>query len=170
MDMIFDFILGAGEFVLLAGIGWLTWRLRQEQAARREAVAALHERQAIAEEKALRLALLDRRLAVVAPLETFRLAIGRGCRPDLEICRGAAQALGEARLLFPGSLAGELTEAAALLRDYARNLAWQHEAVGSGRHGERIELAEAEIAIEQRLRPKLDGICSRLAQNTRVED
>jgi hypothetical protein len=168
--MIYDIILGAGELALLAGLCWLAWLLRRECAARAAAVAALDARQAVAEEKALKLALLDRRLAVIAPLEDLCLALDRGCRVEANALAAAARALGEARLLFPGALAAEMAEVAALLHGYERNQAWLREAVGAGRHEERKGLADAEMAIEQVLKPKLTGLGSMFAQVARLEN
>ena len=146
----------------------LTVLLARERAARTAAEAALASGRDESADQAARLALLDRRRAAIAPIESLWLAWAGGGRPSEALLSEAARALAEARLLFAGHLQAELDEAALLIVAHVRGQSWQRAAIEAGRHDERADLIEEEIARERALKPRIADLRMRLADAARV--
>jgi hypothetical protein len=154
----------------LAALAGLAWRLVGEVRRRRAAEAALAGREAAAAERARRLALFDRRVAAVAPLDSLWLAWSRACRPDAALVRAAANALPEARLLFDSPLAGECEALLGLLLGYERHQDACRAAVASGRHRDHGDLLDRELEMERPVKAALAALRARLAEAARVPD
>jgi len=158
--------LGAGlalGLVLLLGV-----LLARERAARRAADAALAASRNETTERAARLDLLDRRRAAIAPIEALWLAWASGRIPDEAQLADAVRALAEARLLFADHLQAELDEAMLLIVEHVRGMDWQRAALDAGRHGERADLIDEEIARERRLKPRIEALRIRLGDAARM--
>jgi hypothetical protein len=162
------FFLGAGLASCLAALLLLAWLLVRERAARRAAEAALAARLAAEADLAGRLDLLDRRRAVIAPIESLWRAWAGGGRPDEALLADAARALAEARMLFADHLQAELDEAALLILAQVRGQSWQRDAIRAGRRDERADLIDEEIARERTLRPRIAALRDRLADAARL--
>jgi hypothetical protein len=160
------FFLGAGLASCLAAILLLAWLLLRERAARRAAEAALAARLAAEADLAARLDLLDRRRAVIAPIESLWCAWAGGGRPDEALLAGAARAIAEARTLFGDHLQAELDEAALLIVAHVRGQSRQRDAIRAGR--ERTDLIDQEIARERTLKPRIAALRDRLAEAARL--
>jgi hypothetical protein len=160
--------LGAGLALCLALLLILALLLVRERAARRAAEAALSAKDDIAAHQAARLELLDRRRAAIAPIESLWLAWASGGRPGEALLADAARALAEARLLFATHLQAELDEAVLLIVEHVRGQSWQRAAIEAGRHDERADLIDQEIAREHRLKPRIADLRVRLADAARM--
>jgi hypothetical protein len=114
-----------------------------------------------------RMALLERREAVCAPLDLLSLCWKRCVPPDEEIIHNASAAAEAAKRLFPADLEPDLDEIARRLAALAEQRARQRDAVLAGRHGERIALMEEEADIERVLKPKLAALGTLLADAVR---
>jgi hypothetical protein len=160
--------LGSGLALCLA-LTLLLWRmLALERAARVAADATLAARMNEAADRALRLDLLDRRRAAIAPIESLWLAWARGGSPDEALLGDAIRALAEARLLFADHLQAELDETALLIVEYVRCQNWQRDAHRAGRYDERADLIGEEIAREARLKPRVESLRIRLSDAARM--
>lgn len=164
MPEIVSLIIGTVLASAAAAILLLAWLLARERAARRAAEEAL----AAGREAAAQLALLDRRSAAIAPIETLWLTWSGGGRPGPALLAEAARAIAEARLLFGGPLEAELNEAALLIAEHVRGQAWQRDAILGGRRDESAELIDAEIAREQALKPRIAALRVRLVEAARL--
>ena len=142
--------------------------LARERSARRGAEAALAASRDEAADQTARLALLDRRRAAIAPIETLWLAWAGGGRPGEALLAEAARALGEARLLFGDHLQAELDEAVVLIVEHVRGQGWQRAAIEAGRRDERADLIDEEIARERMLKPRIADLRIRLAEAARM--
>jgi hypothetical protein len=161
-------LLEAGLVSCLALILLLAVLLVRERAARRAAEGALAAGRDEAADQAARLALLDRRRAAIAPIEALWFAWAGGGRPSEALLADAARALAEARLLFAGHLQAELDEAALLIVAHARGQSWQRVAIEAGRHDERADLIDEEIARERAIRPRIADLRIRLVDAARM--
>jgi len=165
-----DWAMAAGLALALIAVLLLALTLRRESAARVAAIGALEARQDAAEARAGRLAMLDRRLAAIAPLDALWLGWTRGARPERAMIACALTALAEARLVFPESFAGALDEASTLLLAYERHQTALEAALDGGRRYEREEMFERELALEQALKPTLESLRVQLAGAARIAD
>jgi hypothetical protein len=154
----------------LASLAMLGWRFAVEVRRRRTAEAALARRHTAEADRAARLALFDRRVATVAPLDALWLAWSRACRPEPDLVRRAADAAAEARLLFDDALAGDCEELLGLLLGYERHRQACNAAVVGGRHLDHGDLLDEEVALERALKPALAALRDRLAEAARVPD
>ena len=154
----------------LAGLAALSWRLAVEVRRRRSAEAGLARRQEAEADRSARLALFDRRVAAVAPLDALWLAWSRSCRPEPDLVRRAADAIAEARLLFDHALGSECDHLLSLLLGYERHREACRAAVAGGRHLDHGDLLDEEIALERALKPALATLRARLAEAARVPD
>jgi hypothetical protein len=161
-------LFGAGLLLALASTMVLALLLARERGARRAAEAALAASRDEATDQAARLALLDRRRAAIAPLESLWLAWAGGGRPSEALLADAARALGEARLLFADHLQPELDEAVLLIVEHVRGEGWQRAAIEAGRYDERAALIDEEIARERKLKPRIADLRLRLADAARM--
>jgi hypothetical protein len=161
-------LLVAGLVSCLALVLLLAVLLVRERAARRAAEAALAAGRDEAADQAARLALLDRRRAAIAPIEALWFAWAGGGRPGEALLADAARALAEARLLFAGHLQAELDEAALLIVAHVRGQSWQRAAIEAGRHDERADLIDEEIARERALKPRIADLRVRLVDAARM--
>jgi hypothetical protein len=159
--------LAAGLATSLAATLLLAVLLVRARAARRAADAALAACRDTAADQAARLDLLDRRRAVIAPIESLWRAWTSG-RPDEAQLAEAARALAEARLLFAGHLQTEIDETVLLIVAHLRGRSWQRAAIQAGRRDERADLIDQEIAREHQLKPRIAGLRDRLADAARI--
>lgn len=155
--------LGVGLAIAIAAIVSLTRALRRESQRRTAAEMGLALR-------AERIAMLDRRLAAIAPLDALWLGWQRGSRPPREAVTMARVGLGETRLLFIETLAPEFDTLCDLLLAYERHLAEADQGFDDRRQWAREEALEREIALEQALKPRLASLRARLAEAARVPD
>jgi hypothetical protein len=162
-------LLIAGQSLSLLAIAWLVWQLRGALRARAAAEAALAARLA-GEDRAMRLELLDRRTAVIAPIDTLWLSWSRGTRPDGGDLADALKAVEEARLIFPTDLAEALEQSSAQLLAYIDHLHWQRSEVANGRRFDRHEMLERELELEAGLKPRIQELRARLAAEARIGD
>jgi hypothetical protein len=162
-----DWTLFGALALASAVIARLALMLRRESAGRALVESAL-EAGAL---RSAQLAMLDRRLKAIAPLDALWLGWSSEGRPPAPAIAGALAALAEARLVFPGEIEAALEELSALLLAYRGHQAEVAAARedGSGR-SRREEMLEREIAIEQALRPKLAALRERLGAAARVPD
>jgi len=161
-------LLGSSLALCLALSLLLSWLLVRERSARLAAEAALITGANQAADRALRLDLLDRRRAVIAPIESLCLAWASSGRPDEALLAEAIRALAEARLLFADHLQADLDETALLIVEHIRGHSRQREAVRAGRHDERADLIGEEIIRERRLKPKIEMLRNQLADAARM--
>ena len=114
----------------------------------------------------MRLELLERRAAVIAPIDTLHLSWLRGGRPDGSDLVDALKAMADARLLFPAEIGEVLEQGSTLLLAYIEHLKWQRMAAGN--RFDREDLLERECALEAGLKPKIQELRARLAAEARI--
>src|SRR5687768_656068 len=158
-----EMLLVGGVLSCAAALLLIVWLIHHAaaEAALRDAAAAARQ------EEAVRIELLERRLAVCARLDALWLCWARGERPGEAMLADAAAAAEQARTLFPAELGPDLDEVTALLAAAARHLGWQRTAIERGRHGERVALLEQEAELEHRLKPKIAGLRALLVETSR---
>jgi hypothetical protein len=142
--------------------------LVRERAARRAAEVALAASRDGTADRAARLDLLDRRRAAIAPIESLWLAWASGGIAGEAQLADAVRALAEARLLFADHLQAELDETMLLIVEHVRGQSWQRAALEAGRHSERADLIDEEIARERRLKPRIESLRTRLGDAART--
>ena len=164
-------VLLAGQALLLVANTAAGWILAAEREARRRtdsAVATLEARLTAVEGSAERLALFERRLDVIAPLDALRRQWATGGRPDGAGLAAALEALHKARLLFAGELSDELEEASALLETCLAHLQWEASTIESGRRDERADLVGRIADLQERLRATIETLHARLSEASRI--
>ena len=154
----------AGAALVAGALLVLAWTIdrrgrREEAQAGAAAAAAVRE--------ALRLRLLERRLAVHARLDALWLCWARRGRPDSALLGEAAAAAEEAKLLFAAEHGPELDETGRLLIALERARQWQEEALNRGRPSERDEIRERQAELESALLARVERLRERLAEETR---
>ena len=154
----------AAAVLIAASVLALAWTV--ERRGRRDEARA-GELAAAAEREALRLRLLERRLAVHARLDALWLCWARRGRPDTALLGEAAAAAEEAKLLFAPEHEAELAEAGRLLVALERSRQWQEEALNRGRSAESDELRERQAEIESALLAAVERLRGRLGDETR---
>ena len=114
-----------------------------------------------------RLALIERREAVCAPLDAVWLCWTRCVPPDEVHLHDAARAAESAKRLFPADMEPDFDEVARLLTALAGQRVRQRDAIRYERHGERVSLMEEEAEMERLLKPQLSGLRTLLAEASR---
>jgi hypothetical protein len=158
-------LLGIAAFIVVAAAVIVALMLALRRHAAR--IIALESANRALAGQVDRLALLDRREAACAPFDALWLCWSRCTPPDEEVLRAAALAAEGAKRLFPAELAPDLDEVSRLLSGLVRHRSRQRDAVLAGRHRERVELIEEEAEMEHKLRPKLAGLRTLLADAAR---
>lgn len=158
-------IMELAEGILIAAaILVLAWTV--ERRGLREGAKA-GDAAAAADREALRLCLLERRLAVHARLDALWLCWGRRARPEGALLSDAAAAAEEAKLLFAAEHRADLDEAGRLIAALEQARLWHEEALRGGRPSERDELRERQAEIETALLARIERLRERLGEETR---
>ena len=153
------------EGLLVAGaILVLAWTI--ERRGRRDEARAV-ETSGAAEREALRLCLLERRLAGHSRFDALWLCWSRRVRPEAALLSEAAAAAEEAKLLFADEHRDDLDEACRLIAALEQARLWQEEALRGGLPSERDALRERQAEIETALAARVQRLRERLGAETR---
>ena len=149
-------------------VAWLVYQFGKQQAA---ATNIRLDSQYELDRQVFRMALLDRRLNVLADVRDVSADFMTHARPQEEMLRKLINALQQARLIYHPTLVGDLDAMVTHMLALQRNRVRQKDAIDYYQDNEmRSELIEKQFKIEDELWPILQPLLGKLEEATRVQE